>query len=234
MFRYSGPLLSFVVVAVCLGINIVRYPVVWEMLDKSAYSDSIASQENTESNEEPQKIEQSEQKPETQIAKSETSDKNTLKEGSSVPPPLGGSPSSLSAPPSHITLSGTNSSPSATTNGYGPIPARSAPNRKFADSAAVAKDEKEVTPQEEEPDAFAEEEPVEVPFEEEPEEEPVEDVKPSQPLPAYSEKHQPSEPVTPPEPAKEMTPEEKVEAFRKSPLNLEPAQTEEFTEAPEW
>ena len=232
MFRYSGPLLSFVVVAVCLGINIVRYPVVWEMLDKSTLSESIASQENTESNEEPQKIEQTEQKPETQIAKSETSDNNPLKEGSPVPPPLGGSPSSLSTPAARISLSGTNSSPPAATNGYSPIPAHSVPNRKFADNATVA--EEEVTPLEEEPDAFAEEEPVVVSFEEK--EEPVEEIKPSQPQPPYSEKYQPSEPepVTPPKPAKEMTPEEKVEAFRKSPLNLEPAQKDEFTETPEW
>ena len=232
MFRYSGPLLSFIVVAVCLGINIVRYPVVWEMLDKSTFSDSIASQENTESNEEPQKIGQPEQKLETQIAKSETSDKNTLKEGSPVPPPLGGSPSSLSAPAARISLSGTSPSPPAATNGYGPIPAHSVPNRKFADNVAAV--EEKVTPQEEEPNAFAEEEPAEVSFEEEPDEEPVEEIKPSQPLPAYSEKYQPSEPATPPKSAKEMTPEEKVEAFRKSPLNLEPAQKDEFAETPEW
>ncbi|MCL2303990.1 MAG: hypothetical protein FWC43_01450 [Planctomycetaceae bacterium] len=227
MFRYSGPLLSFVVIAVCLGINVVRYPIVWEMVDQTAFRVSFATQEAVESFEH-------------QVVQTETEQKaDSFQEGSPVPPPLGGSPSSL--PSSTRTLFTTNLSKSppenVSTSGYGPIPAHLVPNHKIAVQAA---------PQEvEEPELFVASE-----SDWTEEDEDLSDYQPFSPRPAYAahyEERLPESNKTPfpvsesvesesYEYSRELTPEEKVEAFKNSPLDLTPAadSRNKFRETPDW
>ena len=213
MFRYSGPLLSFVVVAVCLGINITRYPIVWEMMDKTALAVNTTSQEQD------------------QVAQTETEPKAALlKEGTPVPPPLGGSPSS----PSSRTLFTTNLSKippdNVSSSGYEPIPAPSVPNPKVANLASPPIEENEVTAElmATNENEFAQEE------------EDLSDYQPvlSQPIYAARYVEQPPEPEEIPnkyEESKELTPEEKVEAFKNSPLDLVPADdSKECSKKPEW
>jgi len=206
MFRYSGPLLSFVVVAVCLGINITRYPIVWEMMDKTALAVNTTSQEQD------------------QVAQTETEPKAALlKEGTPVPPPLGGSPSS----PSSRTLFTTNLSKippdNVSSNGYEPIPAPSVPNPKVATLVSVpAIEEDEVTAE-----LMATNESEWVGDEED-----LSDYQPILPQPVYAARYEEQSPkptsVSNEEP-RELTPEEKVEAFQNSPLDLTPA-TDSYNE----
>jgi len=222
MFRYSGPLLSFVVIAVCLGINIARYPVVWEMVDKTALNATLVAQEAEV---------EADVAPEHQVAQAEPEPKNILsKEGSPVPPPLGGSPSStrtlfttnLSKPPSE----------NVSSNGYEPIPTFSVPNHKIANLA---------TPPEVEEDKpatqwIASNEPKRT---EEDAEEDLSNYQPISPQPIYAAHYeeQPSIPnEVPREKPRELTPEEKIEAFKNSPMDLIPVNNSdsEFSETLEW
>ncbi len=250
MLRYSGSLCSFVIIALCIGINISRYPVVWEMLDKTTASvAAVAPDDDVSSRPQEEGFSIDDLPNSHQLAENvgtDSQNERILREGSPVPPPLGGSPSS--SPSSRITLFATETGkkPAATSsNGYGPIPAQSLPLRKTA-----AQPTPQPTPQPiAEPDDFAEEpepqfaedEPVEVKT---PETE-TRDPQMSRPQPVYGQQYAPI-PAKKPEPVsvqtpkanavtpREMSPEEKVEAFRKTPLILDTPQTDEFTETPEW
>ena len=245
MFRYSGPLLSFVVIAVCLGINIARYPVVWEMVDQSVFAAKVAALEVEDGAISDSAIPDNAApavQSALQTAQLETAQVETLKEGTPVPPPLGGSPSSLSS--SKVALFSTNLSKSppdtVSSNGYGPIPAHSVPSQKIAaqfvpqavppaveeNSHSVAGGRPEVNKvEEEELSAY----------------------RPAQPQPVYANRYEerPSEPNEVPlakshekplEFRHELTPEERVAAFQKSPLDLTPGDDSdnEFSDSPEW
>ena len=225
MFRYSGPLLSFVVIAICLGINIVRYPTVWEMVDQTTFAVKFASQE--------QKVDDfdeyvtSEGPAESQIVQTEIEPKADFsREGTPVPPPLGGSPSS-----STRTLFTTNLSKAppenVSSNGYEPIPAYAVPNRRIADLASP--------PEVEEEEVAAEFESEWTEEEEEEEEEDLSDYQPVLSQPVYAARPE-QQPAPPAEEPRELTPEEKVEAFKNTPLDLMPANgsESEFSRTPEW
>ena len=216
MFRYTGPLLSFVVIAVCLGINIARYPVVWEMVDKTALTATIAAQES--------EVEAGVAL-EHQVVQTESEPVILSKEGTPVPPPLGGSPSSLSSTRTLFTTNLSKSPPeNVSSSGYDPIPAYSVPNHKIANLAVPSKVEANELMAANESEL--------------PDEEDLSDYQPILPQPAYAARYeeQPPKPASiPDEKPRELTPEEKVEAFKNSPLNLTPADSEnEFSEVSEW
>jgi len=233
MFRYSGPLISFVVIAVCLGINIVQYPVVWEMVDKTAFTIKIAREMEeieefaTEDGQSEQQIAQAERRPTSEI----------LQEGPPVSPPFGGSPSSSST----RTLYSTNLSKlppeNVSSSGYGPIPAHSVPNRIAGVTVTSAVEASE-------PQAELS---VASDWTNEQEEEDKSDYQPAPPQQRYATRYEEPEPETDKTPPAqplvesngsqhEWTPEARVHAFRNSPLDLTPANDpdNEFRTRPDW
>ena len=229
MFRYSGPLLSFVVIAVCLGINIVRYPTVWEMVDQTAFTAKTAAleQESDEDEYVASEYQTAQTVPELKP--------DISKEGSPVPPPLGGSPSSSSTRTVFTTNLSKSPPENALSSGFDPIPAYSVPNHRIANLAVPPKVEEEqpvvkltATNETERAEEVEEGE---------------EDLSGYQPIlsqPAYAARY---EEQVPPEPEKaptresrELSPEEKVEAFRNSPLDLMAAGDSDYElgKTPEW
>jgi len=229
MFRYSGPLLSFVVIAVCLGINIVRYPTVWEMLDQTAFTAKTAAleQEGDEDEYVASEYQTAQTVPELKP--------DISKEGSPVPPPLGGSPSSSSTRTVFTTNLSKSPPENAPSNGFDPIPAYSVPNHRIANLASPPKVE------EDEPGA----EWIATNESEWVEEDVEEDLSGYQPIlsqPIYTTRYEEQLPElektseTPNEESRELTPEEKVEAFKNSPLDLVSVNVSdnELSERPEW
>ena len=232
MFRYSGPLLSFVVVAVCLGINITRYPIVWEMLDKTTFAaNAVAHDAEIDTNTGADHLS------EQLAAKTETEPKTgLLGEGSPVPPPLGGSPSPSSSTRTLFTTNLSKTPPeNVSPNGYAPIPAVSVPNHRIASQVLLpAVDENEPATE-----SIAANE-----YDRTEEEEDFSDYQPIQPQPVYAARYE--EQIPEPddetlesdedEEVRELTPEEKVEAFKNSPLDLMPPDDSdsEFSDSPVW